>query len=292
VQPEAAEVVADLLQELTGSGVTIEPPIEALGPDEGYILDDKAPLTLRGYIYGDVPASRRRGIRDRLRRRDLTSSVVGSIQWGSIREEDWAEAWKAHYNIEHVGKVVIRPAWLDYTPKHAEVVVSLDPGMAFGTGQHPTTRMVLEQIQSLLQPNDRVLDLGCGSGILGLAALALGAASVVAVDVEEQAVASTRANAALNGAGTRISVGLGSIDLEAVQSQAPYDLLLANINAATIARLAPDMAASLRAGGGLVASGVINEHESMCLEALQSAGLRLERRYEDGDWRAFVLTKP
>src|SRR5436190_22799006 len=132
VSPEALEPIADFLQDWTGNGVTIEPPIEALGPDEGYTLDDTAPVTLRAYVYGPVPISRRGALRRELRKAGLADALVVAARWSTIREEDWAEAWKAHYEIERVGRIVIRPAWREYEAKADEVVVSLDPGMAFG----------------------------------------------------------------------------------------------------------------------------------------------------------------
>src|SRR5512144_447082 len=111
VAQDATEDVDDLLQQATGSGVTIEPPIEALGPDEGYILDTKAPYTLRAYIYGAVSDERRQALENQVRDAGFESVITGDIVWSTLREEDWAEAWKTHYNVEHVGRVAIRPAW-------------------------------------------------------------------------------------------------------------------------------------------------------------------------------------
>ena len=287
VRPEACEGVAALLQEVTGAGVTIEPAIEALGPDEGYLLDDAAPSTLRAYFYGPVPAGGRASLRRRLLAAGLGHAIAGRLVWRTIREEDWAEAWKTHYDIERVGRIVIRPAWRDYKPQPEDLVVSLDPGMAFGTGQHPTTRMCLEAMQRLIDPGDHVLDLGSGSGILAIAAVALGATRVVAADTEEQAVASTLANAELNGVAQSIEVLHGSID--AAGDRGPFDCVLANINAATIARLAPELHASLKPDAPMLAGGIIEEREEACAAALEAAGCRIERRLRDGDWRTFLV---
>jgi ribosomal protein L11 methyltransferase len=229
-------------------------------------------------------------VRRRLHSAGLVDAVVGRLGWRTLREEDWAEAWKAHYDIEHVGQVVIRPAWRDYAAKDGEVVVSLDPGMAFGTGQHPTTRMCLQLLQDLLRPGDRVLDLGTGSGILAIAAIRLGAGSCTALDIEEQAVKAARANVELNSLDGQIQVEQGSIDL--VAGEGPFDLVLANINAATVISLAPAMRGALKPGREVAAGGIIAEREQDCRGALEAAGLVIERVAEDGDWRTLVARCP
>ncbi len=288
VHRDASEVAAELLQDLTGRGVTIEPPIQALGPDEGYVLDEAAPETLRAYIHGPVPESQRAELLAGLR--DVAGDAfVGELEYGTIREEDWAETWKEHYDIEKVGRVVIRPAWKDYTAQPGEIVVNLDPGMAFGTGQHPTTRMCIQGLQDKMQPGDYVLDLGSGSGILAIVAIALGARSVLATDTEEQAVQASEENAALNDMQETIIVRPGS--MEAVGADGPFDLILANINAAAVSSLAAAMAAEMKPGAWLFAGGVINEREAMARTALEAAGLRIERVMSEGDWRTFVAQK-
>jgi ribosomal protein L11 methyltransferase len=291
VRPDAVEAVADLIQEVTGTGVAIEPPIEALGPDEGYILDGTAPYTLRGYLYGAVSSARRDNVRRRLRNASLGTSVLGAIGWRTLREIDWANAWKEHFQVEHVGRVVIRPAWREYKPTRDDVVVSLDPGMAFGTGQHPTTRMCLLALQDVVKLGDHVLDLGAGSGILAFAAIALGAKDALCIDTEEQAVAASIANAELNGMSDRVEVTPpGSIELAA--GKGPFDLVLANIIARVIIVLAPNIVEQMKPGAALITSGIIGERERETLAALAAAGLEFERRLEEGDWRAFVHRAP
>ncbi|HEX5368544.1 MAG TPA: 50S ribosomal protein L11 methyltransferase [Dehalococcoidia bacterium] len=304
VAPEACEATADLLQELTGNGVTIEPPIEALGPDEGYVLDEVAPMRLLAYVYGPVSGSRRATIRRQIVAAGLGEAIAGRLGWQMIREEDWAEAWKEHYDIERVGRLVVRPAWREYTAAPGEIVVSLDPGMAFGTGQHPTTRMCMAALQEEghQAPGNsqrgsrkeqggpgRVLDLGSGSGILAIAAIAMGAEWVLAIDTEEQAVEASISNAALNGMQDRITVRGGSI--EAVAGDGPFDCILANINAAAVSSLAQAMADEMKPGAWLSAGGVIAEKEAGARAAIEAAGLGIERVMQDGDWRTFVARK-
>jgi ribosomal protein L11 methyltransferase len=288
--PAAAEDVAEALGELTGAGVAIEPPIAALGPDEGYTLDASAPMVVRAYLYGTVSRSRRDEVRRRLARLGLTPHLVADLAWRTIRAEDWAESWKQHYEVQQVGRVVIRPAWQQYEAREGEVVVNLDPGMAFGTGQHPTTRMALKALQELLRPGDHVLDLGAGSGILALAAVALGARSAVAVDTEEQAVKAMRDNLALNDAAGRVRVVHGS--LGDVLDYSPYDLVLANINAATLIALASGMHAVLRPGRHVVGGGIIQEREAATLAAIENAGFLADRVLADGEWRSIIARRP
>jgi ribosomal protein L11 methyltransferase len=289
VRPEAGELAADLLQEITDRGVTIEPPIEALGPDEGYTLDESAPLRLLAYFEGPLSGAQRDEVQQQFSVAGLDDAVVGGLVWGTIREEDWAETWKEHYNVEHVGRLAVRPAWREYTAAPGEVVISLDPGMAFGTGQHPTTRMCMQGIQDVMQPGDYVLDLGSGSGILAIVAVAFGAKSVLATDTEEQAVRATIENAALNGMQDKIVMREGS--MEAVGDDGPFDLVLANINAAAVSALASAMAAEMKPGAWLFAGGVIAEKEAGARAALEAAGLRIERVMQEGDWRTFAAQR-
>jgi ribosomal protein L11 methyltransferase len=288
VRREASETAAEVLQDLTGRGITIEPPIQALGPDEGYVLDDTAPETLRAYLHGPVSDGRRAELVTALKDA-VGDALAGDLEWGTIREEDWAETWKEHYDIERVGRVVVRPAWKEYEAQPGEIVVSLDPGMAFGTGQHPTTRMCIQGLQDKMQPGDHVLDLGSGSGILAIVAVALGARSVLATDTEEQAVQASIENAALNAMQDTIVVRPGSID--AVGGDGPFDLILANINAAAVSALASSIAAEMKPGAWLFAGGVINEREAMARSALEAAGLHIERVMSEGDWRTFVVQR-
>jgi ribosomal protein L11 methyltransferase len=297
VLPAASESVAELLQDMTGNGVTIEPPIVALGPDEGYTLDESAPLTLRAYIQGEVTPPQRSDLLHALRETG-GDSIADEPAWSTVRDEDWAETWKEHYDIEKVGAVVVRPAWREYTSQPGETVISLDPGMAFGTGQHPTTRMCIQGMQDVLEEQGtrnkeqglgKVLDLGSGSGILAIVAVALGADWVLATDTEEQAVQASVDNAALNDMSERITVRPGS--MESVGDDGPFDLILANINAAAVSSLAAAMAAEMKPGAWLFAGGVINEREQMARSALEAARLRIERVMADGDWRTFVCQK-
>ncbi len=243
-----------------------------------------------GYFEGALTDAQRDEVMRRIAGAGLGGALADEPAWGTIREEDWAETWKEHYDIERVGRLVVRPAWREYTAVEGEVVISLDPGMAFGTGQHPTTRMCMQGVQDVMRPGDYVLDLGSGSGILAIAAVAFGASAVLATDTEEQAVKASNENAALNGMQDKITVREGSIDV--VGADGPFDLILANINAAAVTALASAMAAQMKPGAWLFAGGVIAEREAGARAALEAAGLRIERVMSEGDWRTFVCQKP
>lgn len=213
-----------------------------------------------------------------------------------VREEDWAEGWKAFFDVERAGRrIVIRPSWRAYEPLPGEVVVDLDPGMAFGTGQHPTTRLCLAALEEFVRPGMDVLDLGCGSGILALAAVKLGCARVLALDVEPVAVDATRANAARNGVVQQISAALGSLGDAWPLAESPLslaDLVVANISAGMLADLAEPIAAALRPGGVFIGGGIIGERLDEVLVALAASGLSSGQIRSDGDWRAVIARRP
>lgn len=286
IVPESSEWAAEVLQDITGNGVTILPPVVGLGPDEGYIIDPEAPDLLHAYVFGPVTPEHRLEIIEGLKDAGLADAIRGEPQWGSVRDEDWSEKYKEYYDIERVGRIVIRPLWREYEAQAGDVVIDLDPGLAFGTGQHPTTRMCIQALQDRMRPDDYVLDLGSGSGVLAIAAIALGASRCIATDIEDQAVQMTGENVGHNGMTDRIDTRAGSID--AVGNDGPFDCIMANINAAWISTLAKDIAAQLKPGAWVAAAGIIDEREGLARDALVAAGLRIEETMSVGDWRTFI----
>lgn len=243
-----------------------------------------------------------------------------------LAETDWAEAWKAHYHVLPIGRrLVIKPTWEPYTPRPDQVVIELDPGLAFGSGLHATTRLCLELLEEHLRPGGRVLDVGTGSGILAIAAARLGAAAVLALDNDPEAVRVARENVALNGVADRVTVRAGTLAadgtlLAAADDAAPgltaelpphlgergdapmtaadnghppgdYDLVLANILAETIVELAPGLVRSLAAAGKLVVSGIIQERADAVVERLRACSLPRIERHQDGDWVALLAQR-
>lgn len=211
---------------------------------------------------------------------------VGPLRVRSVDEAGWADAWKAHYVPQRVGRVVIVPSWVSEPLGAGEVAVTMDPGMAFGTGLHPTTRGCLTLLQEVSPMPPIVLDVGSGSGILALAALRLGAERAVAVDTDPLAVESTRANAARNHLDGRVETRAGSLPEVPLGR---YGLVLANLVAAVLVELAPRLAAHLARGGVLLASGIIAPRADEVLGAMRRAGLRSTRRLEDGEWVSLRL---
>ena len=209
-----------------------------------------------------------------------------------IEEREWADAWKEHFHPLRVGeRLVVAPSWREFAPGEGDVVIRLDPGMAFGTGHHPTTRMCLEQVEALVEPGMEVLDAGCGSGILSIAAALLGARRAFGLDVEEVAVSVAQANAAENGVAGVVSAVVGSLPHPQVRDGG-YDLVLANISAKVGIELAEALASAIRPGGALVVSGFLLKDEEAVRLAYAGAGGAVEGRQEEGDWVTLRLRMP
>lgn len=316
---EAVEPVSELLARYGyNGGVAIEPPIIPGEDGPEYQYDPARPVTVRTYLALDETAEETRArIEQGLWLLGMIRPV-GPLQVRQIEEEDWANAWKQYYTIQRIGAhIVIVPSWLDYQPLPDDLIVRLDPGMAFGTGLHPTTQLCLIELERHVTPGMHVLDLGCGSGILSIAAARLGAAQVLALDTDPIAVEATRANAVLNDVADRIVVAEGSLGRGAsfghwlrpdagsdagspvllpasLLNDTPpqFDLIVANIIARVLAAVAPDFAVALRPDGLLISSGIIADREPDVVAAYAAAGLEAISRRQEGDWVALVHRKP
>jgi ribosomal protein L11 methyltransferase len=287
VDGEAAEAVADVLQRYGHQGVAIEQagfPME-VWPDQ---IPPAHRLIVRAYFPNDADADAQQ---QKLREALWYMSKLYPMPEPSfriVRDEDWAEAWKQHYHPLRLGqRLYIRPEWATVSdPRPDDIVLVLDPGMAFGTGTHPTTQLCLIATEELLAdwPGIDVLDLGCGSGILGIAALRLGAARVLALDIDEQAVTATMQNAGYNNVADRITAQRGS--LETLRQSAHYfDLLQCNILAKAIIELCGQgLGDVVRAGGKAIFSGIIQDQAVDVEAALRQTGLEPYRRRTSGDW--------
>lgn len=201
-----------------------------------------------------------------------------------VREEDWATAWKQYYTPTKAGeKLVICPSWEEYSPQEGEIVLQMDPGMAFGTGSHDSTRLCLQLLEKHLPENASVLDIGCGSGILAVGALLLGAKNAIGVDIDDVAVRVANENAERNGVEDRVSFHCGSL---ASKVSGQYNLIFANIVADVILSFLPDVGRLLAPGGMFITSGIIDTRAPDILAALPEYGLVVRERLDSGGWVA------
>jgi ribosomal protein L11 methyltransferase len=216
------------------------------------------------------------------------------LRWELQPEEDWALSWKRHWQPDPVGqRLLILPAWLQVPAERAErLALLIDPGSAFGTGSHPTTRLCLEALEKRSLTGSRVADLGCGSGILGIASLVLGASEVLASDTDSLAVRATAENAALNQAGAHLQVQLGSADvLQQLLAGAPADLLLCNILAPVLTALTPAFSELLTARGEGLLSGLLVDQAPALTAHLEAHGWRVTTEAEQGRWALLAIQR-
>jgi len=282
--PIAAEAVAALMLEVVPSGVSIEQSHDTLV--SVYIRDDEDTDVLLARItelVDQVDAS-------------LTHGRALVIHTQTVYERDWAEAWKRHYHCMRIGqRLVITPTWEQWPPSDGsllsqpdDIIIEVDPGMAFGTGQHATTRLCLEAIECLVQPGDRAADIGCGSGILAIATTKLGAAQVLATDVDPLAVQITRRNCKANGVAGQVTVrqmaGLP-------QETSSFDLIVANISAEVVGALVPDIALHLAPDGFCVLSGFTDRGANIVCSSLAGAELTETERTSEGEWLAIIARR-
>ena len=293
---EAVEAISEVFGRL-GRGAAVRPTRLLTDPtDELAVREDpSAPYLVSVHVPDDgaAPAAVEATERALWHLQAFGLRPIGPLRVTAVDDRDWLEAWKAGYVAQRIGRVVIVPSWLDEHLAPREVGVRLDPGMAFGTGLHPTTRGCLALLAELDPMPARMLDLGSGSGILGLAALRLGVQRVVALDTDPLAVEATRANAAANGLSARLDARQGSLPLHADASHGPprFGLVAANLVAAVLVDLAAELADAVAPDGTLLASGIIADRADEVLAALGACGFTPLRRRDDGDWVSLRLER-
>ncbi|OUN00923.1 MAG: ribosomal protein L11 methyltransferase [Firmicutes bacterium ZCTH02-B6] len=213
-----------------------------------------------------------------------------SVEW--VQDEDWAESWKRHYQPLAIGRrLLVKPAWVR-APYDGRIVIELDPGMAFGTGYHPTTALCLEALEELVQEGDTIVDVGTGSGILAIAAARLGAGSIVAVDIDPQAVQVARENCRRNGVHERVWVATGSTAAaSALLAGKQARLVVANILADVISDMAEELYGLLQPGGLLVASGIIDDACPQVQESLVRASFAVREERARAEWRCLIAER-
>ncbi|MBM7614659.1 50S ribosomal protein L11 methyltransferase [Alkaliphilus hydrothermalis] len=297
---EAVEAVSNILYNAGVSGVAIEDPNDFFQlnqdekawdyVDEAFLPPDFAEgAVVKAYL----PASA-----DLLDKIELIKELVaflpsygldiglGEVTTIEVNEEDWSTSWKQYYKPVKIGsKILIKPTWEDYQPKGDEIIIEMDPGMAFGTGTHETTMMCVMELEEHVKTNSRVFDIGCGSGILGIAAAKLGAEEVVAIDLDKVAVEVARRNVLENHVENVVIVEHGDL-MEKISTKA--DVVVANIIADIIVRLAKDIKHFLKDDGIFISSGIILDKIEMVKEGLIENGLEILKVKEMGEWAVIV----
>ena len=300
---EASEIISDIMWAYTDYGVTIcdRNDIIALQTckettfwdymDDDLTEDKPSDVLVKCYIAEDVATEIVGNI---LRDIDNAKTLSdGAIPFGTLEDtkrqvdgDDWIDVWKKHFRPIHLGRIVVVPEWIEYTPAPEEEVVLLDSNMAFGTGEHETTSMCVELMQEYITPDSVCIDVGCGSGILGISAIKLGAKKAYLTDIDPIAVESSLHNSKLNGVDGKTVVALSNL-LD--DTDVKGDVMMANITGEVLKMLAPSIPKNLAADGVLILSGIIESRLEMVKAAYEAVGLKVVFERRKGEWFALVL---
>lgn len=295
---EALEPVSGIFYSLDCKGVAIEDPNDILGREQGPLTWDFADLDVLEHK-GDVAVvkgyfSEEDNIEDILnfvneRLEDIKNQGIditpGTVESEKMFEEDWANNWKKYYKPFRVGKsLIVKPIWEEYEAKDGDLVVELDPGMAFGTGDHETTNMCMKALEEYVTKDSVVFDVGCGSGILAIAAAKLGAKKAVGVDLDPVAVESAKENVSYNNL-DNIEILYGNL-VDVIEGKA--DVVVANILAEIICILTEDVKRVLKDGGIFITSGIIHDRVDMVVKKMEASGFEIIEANRDGEWNCII----
>lgn len=281
---ESAEALAAAFNEDAYGGAVIE---QVVTPERGETLDAACPFTVRAFLLKDETLEEKRRAIERAVWALGMVRPVGELETRELAEQDYANEWKKFYQVLHVGaRTVIKPSWLEYEARENEIVIELDPGMAFGTGLHPTTRLCLAMLEKYVTPGCEMLDVGTGSGILAIGAVKLGAKFVDARDIDPIAVETAQKNVAASGLAKSIHVARASVMVEA--NPQTFDLVTANIFADTIAELAPALLQHLKRAGVFIGSGILVERAYLVENAMHEQKMKCIATAQEDDWLVMV----
>ena len=300
---EASEILSDIMWNYTDYGVTIcdRADIIALQTakestfwdymDDELVSEKQSDVLVKCYVAEDIAPQTIPAILQDIR--EAKERSEGFVSFGTLEDtkrvvdgDDWIDVWKKHFRPIHLGKIVVVPEWIEYTPEKDEQVVLLDSNMAFGTGEHETTSMCVELMQDYIAPESVCIDVGCGSGILGISALKLGAGKAYLTDIDPIAVESALHNCKLNGVAENAVVAHSNLlDDTAVQG----DIMMANITGEVLKMLAPSIPKNLKPDGVLILSGIIESRLEMVKTAYEGVGMKVVYEKRKGEWFALVL---
>ena len=299
---EGSELIADIMWRYTSYGVAISDVKDVIAlqrdkssywdyMDEELIAENSGDVMVKAFIaISDAEA-----VLPQIRKdiEETVENCAGALPLGTlettkreIEGDDWIEIWRNHFRPIHLGNVVVVPEWIAYDKKDGEEIVKLDNNMAFGTGEHETPSMCVELLQKYITPESVCIDVGCGSGILGISAVKLGAKFAYLTDIDAVAVESAKHNSELNGVTEKVVIARSDL-LE--DSSLKGDIMLANITADILERLAPSIPKNLKSGGTLILSGIINEKLERVIEVYSAQGLTLSEKVNKGEWNALAF---
>lgn len=295
----AVEIISNIFIESGSKGVMIEDPSDFHLQGQDPLAWDYMEKEVFDFGHEDVRVigyfSSEEDINEKIseieKRLDYVKSLdldTGSLEIfkKEVKQENWENEWKKYFKVQKVSKsIVIKPSWEEYSAKEGEKIIDIDPGMAFGTGTHETTRMCINAIEKYMNKGDSLIDIGCGSGILSIAAAHLGAEKVIAVDLDKLAVKVSKENVDLNGFSNTIDVRYGDLT-DVIEEKA--DVIVANIIADIIAKLSENIADFMKEGAYFISSGIINDKKDFVISKLKENNFDIIEENNDGEWNCIV----
>lgn len=296
---ELEEIVCSIMYDLGVSGLAIEDPNDILAfqqseenwdfIDPELINQDYEGVIIKAYFpESDDITDKIELVRESIERNPLneTGKSLGQVTVSEVNDADWAENWKRYYKPVRIGdKIVIKPSWEAFEPKEGDIVVELDPGMAFGTGTHETTILCIEALEKYVKKDAVVYDVGCGSGILSIVAAKLGAKKVIGIDIDDLSVKTSKENVKINGVEEIVEIVKGNL-LDNVSGKA--DIIVSNIIAEIIVNMIPDLKEYLINNGIFIASGIITEKLQLVKKALIDNGFNIVEEKVMNDWAVII----